>query len=90
MGGAADQGVGRVGQSVEHVLPDEPALLGLNQRLQEVVDHLGVHGSFRTKVRKVTVSNVYRLNPNAEQTHSLLGNKMQDCRKLGYLLIPFC
>ena len=49
MGGPADEGVGRVGQSVEHVLTDQPTLLGLHERLQEIVDHLGVHGSFGDK-----------------------------------------
>lgn len=49
VGGAADQGVGRVGQGVEHVVPDQPALSGLHQRLQQIVDHLGVHRPFGTK-----------------------------------------
>lgn len=49
VGSAADQGVGRVWQGVEHVLPDQAALLGLHHWLQEVVDHLGVNGPFRTK-----------------------------------------
>lgn len=44
MSGAADQRVGCVGQGVEHVLADQPAVLGLHERLQEVVDHLGVDG----------------------------------------------
>lgn len=56
MGGTADQGVGCVGQSMENILTDELALFSLHERLQEVVDHFGVHGSFRTKVRMVTVS----------------------------------
>lgn len=56
MGSTTNQGVGCVGQSVEHILTDEPALFSLHKRLQEVVDHLGVHGSFKTKVRKITVS----------------------------------
>lgn len=53
MGGAADEGVGRVGQGVEHVLANQPALSGLHERLQQIVDHLGVHGPFRTKRRLV-------------------------------------
>lgn len=56
MGGAADEGVGCVGQGVEHVLADQPALSGLHQRLQQVVDHLGVHGPFGTKSRLVLFS----------------------------------
>lgn len=49
MGGATDEGVGRVGESVEHILPNESALFGLHQWLQEVVDHLGVHGPLMGK-----------------------------------------
>lgn len=49
MGGAADEGVGCVGQGVEHVLADQPALSGLHKRLQQVVDHLGVNGPFGDK-----------------------------------------
>lgn len=49
MGGAADEGVGRVGQGVEHVLADQPALSGLHERLQQIVDHLGVNGPFGDK-----------------------------------------
>lgn len=57
MGGTADEGVGRVGQSVEHVLADQPTLFGLHKRLQEIVDHLGVHGPFSDKkMMKVLVS----------------------------------
>lgn len=47
VGGAADQGVGCVGQSVENVLSDQPALFRLQQWPQEAVDHLGVYGAFR-------------------------------------------
>lgn len=50
MGGAANEGVGRVGQGVEHVLADQPALSGLHKRLQQIVDHLGVHGPLGQKV----------------------------------------
>lgn len=46
MGGSADQRVGRVGQSVENVLTDQPAVFGLHQRLQQVVDHLRVDGAW--------------------------------------------
>lgn len=56
MGGAADEGVGRVGQGVEHVLADQPALSGLHKRLQQIVDHLGVHGPLGTKNRAVGFS----------------------------------
>lgn len=47
--GASDQRVGRVGEGVEHVLPDQPAVLGLHERLQEVVDHLSVDGPCKQK-----------------------------------------
>lgn len=56
MGGTADEGVGRVGESVEHVLADESTLFGLHQWLQEVVDHLGVHGSLRGEKNMEQVS----------------------------------
>lgn len=46
MGGAANQGVGRVGQRVEHILADELTSFGVYERLEKAVDHLGVHGSF--------------------------------------------
>lgn len=59
MGGTADQGVGRVGQGVEHVLADQPALSGLHKRLQQIVDHLGVHGPFETKRRLVEFSSIW-------------------------------
>ena len=49
MGGAAYQGVGCVGQSMEHILTDKPAIFSFHKWLQEVVDHLGVHGPFREK-----------------------------------------
>lgn len=52
MRGAADQSVGRVGKSVENILSDQTALFGLNDWLQEVVDHLGVHGTFGAETRK--------------------------------------
>lgn len=47
VGCTANQRVGRVGQSVEHILSDQPALFSLHNRLQEVVDHFCVHGPFR-------------------------------------------
>lgn len=53
MGGAADQRVGRVGQGVEHVLADQTALFGLGEWLQEVVDHLSVHGPFSATKNKI-------------------------------------
>lgn len=56
VGSAANQGVGGVGQSVEHILADQPALFSLHKWLQEVVDHLSVHGTFSAKMRIVLVS----------------------------------
>lgn len=44
VGGSADQRVGSVGQGVEHIVADQSAVLGLDQRAQEVVDHLRIHG----------------------------------------------
>lgn len=52
MGGAADQRVGCVGQSVEHILADQAALFSFYEWLQEVVDHLGVHGPFSAREKK--------------------------------------
>lgn len=56
MGGAADEGVGRVGESVEHVLPDKSALFGFHQWLQKVVDHLSVHGPLMGQKNKEQVA----------------------------------
>lgn len=62
MGGTADEGVGRVGESVEHVLADESTLFGLHQWLQEVVDHLGVHGSLRGRKIWVQLKSKFELS----------------------------
>lgn len=43
VGSPAYQRVGRVWQSVEHVVPDQSAVLCLNQRLEQVVNHLCVN-----------------------------------------------
>lgn len=47
VGCAANQRVGCVGQSMEHVLSDQPALLSFHNWLQEVGDHFCIHGPFR-------------------------------------------
>lgn len=41
---------------MEHILADQPALFRFHERLQEVVDHLGVHGPFGAGKRKVMAS----------------------------------
>lgn len=51
VGGTTNQGVGCVGQSMEHILTDQLALFSLHKRLQEVVDHLCVHRPFREKMQ---------------------------------------
>ena len=40
---SANQGVGSVGQGVEHVVSDQSAVLGVHQRAEKVVDHFCVN-----------------------------------------------
>lgn len=40
---APDQGVGGVGQRMEHIVPDQRAVLGFHQGAQEVVDHFCIN-----------------------------------------------
>lgn len=39
----ANQSVGSVGQSMEHIVSDQSAALSFHQRAQEVVDHFCIH-----------------------------------------------
>lgn len=39
----ANQSVGSVGQSMEHIMSDQSAALSFHQRAQEVVDHFCIH-----------------------------------------------
>lgn len=41
--GSADQGVGSIGQGVEHVVSDQSAVLGFHQGAQKVVDHFCIN-----------------------------------------------
>ena len=47
MGRAADECVGGVGQRVEHVVSDQTAVLGPQQGLHHVVDHLCVDRAWK-------------------------------------------
>lgn len=43
VGGPADQGVGGVGQGVDHVIADQAAVRILQNRQEKVLDHLRIH-----------------------------------------------
>ena len=46
---SANQGVGSVGQGVEHIVSDQSAVLGIHQRAKKVVDHFRVNRAWEER-----------------------------------------
>lgn len=59
VGSPAYQRVGGVGQSVKHVVSDQRAVLGPNQRLKQVVDHFCVNRTWK----RVEISQPHAKDP---------------------------